>query len=504
MAIELPPEIYLYISQFVPDSAIYLQLRTINSTFFHLAMDIKYSQVCIGWDGLCHNLLPIVERLSDPFVANKVQHLTLDFTHYYPYRLTATKPVSIHRTISNWLSMRSRSTKHSVKALEMCIRGLKQTTSLDIVADFRYSVGDVDVRIPDDFTHLMSVARATFGANLEYLSVEAELLVFQKMSSLNLHFPNLKALLLEVGLRADLSGLHTALVPFINGISPQLKNFNITFTSLFRTHIPDIFSHLSKSLALEQFTVRMNVCGLTLKDDSGLANFLCNDSHSLRKLDFTIGTGFVGGRPDPVLANLLLNCAADKKCFSHLEILRINPTSDPAGIRILHMSIQRASNTLQDLVIYDVKISREETLGILDALGKCTKLQALRMETVSLDIAIFDSMAKNLAGLKTLAIWHGMAALYAQTDSSSLIRQLRKRSYPQWSLEDISIYFGHWGVRSDVMIMEALACAVPSVKSFCRHGDMKFRHCNAPIQAVALRKTEAEVEGYCNMAKAQV
>jgi hypothetical protein len=64
----------------------------------------------------------------------------------------------------------------------------------------------------------------------------------------------------------------------------------------------------------------------------------------------------------------------------------------------------------------------------------------------------------------------------------------RKRSYPDWKLEDISIYFDCWA-EADVALMEAFAHSVPAIKSFCGQG-----HMGKPCAPDAHRQLEANIE----------
>jgi hypothetical protein len=63
MSDRIPSEIWFYIAEFIPDEAIYRQLRRISSLFFHLAMDIEYREVYIRWNAVFHTLPRIMTRL---------------------------------------------------------------------------------------------------------------------------------------------------------------------------------------------------------------------------------------------------------------------------------------------------------------------------------------------------------------------------------------------------------------------------------------------------------
>jgi hypothetical protein len=143
-------------------------------------------------------------------------------------------------------------------------------------------------------------------------------------------------------------------------------------------------------------------------DDAGLKAFLCGGAHVLRELDITIGTLSPDSSSYSTLGKVLLDCAMDRRCFSHLETLRINPTTGPARIDVLSTSIQRASDTLKNFTIHDIELSQEEALIVIDALSNCSDLAYLRLQFVHLDITIIDSMAANLTGLKRLDLRHDM------------------------------------------------------------------------------------------------
>ncbi|KAF8184448.1 hypothetical protein BJ912DRAFT_1043700 [Pholiota molesta] len=473
MSNNIPPEIWLYISQFIPDDDIYRQLRTINSVFFHLAMASKYEEVVIRWNAVFPTLSRIMERLSDPFVAGKVRRVTVEFIRYPQARglRRATRKDKMFTTIHTWMSSASR-----------FLPPFKSRQARTLGAIAKYFYDGADVSIPPKFVRHLASAWSTFGANLQSLSIRTELLVFQELSALKPYFQNLTALKIssipvlsqyrtdfQVGSTPGLD----AVAPLINSIGPNLKNLSLNFLGFY--HLPDIFPYLSTSLALEALKVKMMSRKGKTWDDAGLKAFLCGGAHVLRELDINIGTLYQDSFSYSTLGKVLLDCATDRRCFSHLETLRINPTTGPARIDVLCTSIQRASDALKIFTIYDIELSQEEALIVIDALSNCSSLAYVRLQFVHLDITIIDSMATNLTGLKRLDLRHDMDIMPLRNLTAPPPRRdfdtFRKRSYPNWKLEDVSIYFDCWA-EADVAMMEAFAHSVPAIKSFCGRGHM--------------------------------
>jgi hypothetical protein len=188
-----------------------------------------------------------------------------------------------------------------------------------------------------------------------------------------------------------------------------------------------------------------------------------------RELDLIIRTTQPDGLVGSTASRLFMDCAADEICFSYLRSLKINPTG-PARTDILCKAIQRAASTLQELVIYDVELSQEEAFIVVNALSQCSRLMYLRFQLNKLDVAMIDSMAKNLPGLKRLDIWWNVTGQLPR--DKQLCADWEKRCYLEWKLEDISLYVGH-SAGSDIALMRALARSVPGIKTFCGRRQLK-------------------------------
>ncbi|KAF8184445.1 hypothetical protein BJ912DRAFT_974854 [Pholiota molesta] len=495
MSNQIPPEIWLYISQFIPDDDLYRQLRTINSTFFHLAMALKYEEVFIIWSAASPTLPRMMIRLRDPFVSRKVKRVIVNFVcspEAFVQRLprpafTTTKGRIIDTTYT-WMSSARRflppspfksHNARALKAIVKCISTLPHTMAFAITTAY-FDDGPCIARLanspPPARNHL---TWSSFAANLQSLTIRAELptrtTVFQEMTAMKPYFQNLVALQI-LTIPATGAGHidgYTSLTPFVRFVnairSPKFKKLSLT--CLGYIHHPDIFIHFSKSLALDQLKLKMDVLPGAAQDtyEAGLKSFLCNGAHVLRELDLDIRTTYEDDMPDPILGKLLLDSARDRSCFSHLHSLRINPTAGSVGINILRTSIHRASSTLKTFVIYNIELSQEDALIVLDALSKCAKLTYLRMQIVLLDITIVDSMAANLPGLKQLHVWHNRDAMPIESLMPPSFRYagtFREQSYPHWKLEDISVYFDRREI-ADTAMMEIFAHSVPAIKSFC-------------------------------------
>jgi hypothetical protein len=362
---------------------------------------------------------------SDPFVAGKVRRVTAEFIRYPQTagarlnRRRATRKDKMFTTIHTWMSsashflapFKSRQAR-TLQAIAKCVSKFQHTVAFGMRTNF---YDGADISIPPKFVRHLASAWSTFGANLQSLSIRTELLVFQELSALKPCFQNLTAL--QISSIPVLSQYRTdfqvgstpgldAVAPLINSIGPNLKNLSLNFLGFY--HLPDIFPYLSTSLALEALKVKMMSRKGKTWDDAGLKAFLCGGAHVLRELDINIGTLYQDSFSYSTLGKVLLDCAMDRRCFSHLETLRINPTTGPARIDVLRTSIQRASDTLKNFTVHDIELSQEEALIVIDALSNCSNLAYLRLQFVHLDITIIDSMAANLTGLKRLDLRHDM------------------------------------------------------------------------------------------------
>ncbi|KAF8184451.1 hypothetical protein BJ912DRAFT_527446 [Pholiota molesta] len=355
MSNRIPPETWLYISQFIPDDDIYRRLRTINSVFFYLAMASKYEEVLIRCNHVFLTLPRIIERLRDPFVAGKVRRVTVEFISCPPMgrrRHRTTRKDETFTAIHTWMSSAkshflapfTSPEAHTLKTIAKCVSKFQHMVAFEIKTDF---YDGADVSIPPKFVHHLASAWSTFGVNLQSLSIRTESLVFQELSALQPYFQNLIALQIAVipavsrfyrSYPQDSALDLDAVAPLINSIGPNLKKLDLYFLGSY--HPPDIFPYLSTSLALEVLKVKIRSTEGKAWDDVGLKAFLCGGAHVLRELDINISTIDDESFSDSTLGKVLLDCATDRRCFSHLETLRINPTTGPARINILRTSIQ--------------------------------------------------------------------------------------------------------------------------------------------------------------------
>ncbi|KAF9563207.1 hypothetical protein CPC08DRAFT_760972 [Agrocybe pediades] len=84
--VEVPPEIWLYITQFLPKEELY-RLIPVNRLFFEVGMNNKWEFVRLSNTVIDRNepsAIQVLKRLSDPFVASKLKKLYIDVDHLDP------------------------------------------------------------------------------------------------------------------------------------------------------------------------------------------------------------------------------------------------------------------------------------------------------------------------------------------------------------------------------------------------------------------------------------
>ncbi|KAF9485509.1 hypothetical protein BDN70DRAFT_871164 [Pholiota conissans] len=342
----------------------------------------------------------------------------------------------------------------SLKEMAHCIGTLNRVTAL------RFKMDGIDCL---KFAPHLGLAWSSFSANLQSLSIQTDLAMYQKILLQKPHFPNLTALevILTVNYVPGRSGRNynsTPLAHLINSISPRLNELCFMLAG-HREH-PYVFPFLSNTLPLEKLQVKAG--WIHSQDDvDSLVNFLCDGTHFLRELDADIDSRTLE----------LLKSTIGANSLSRLQILKINPTCSPDSIDVLCAFIKCASDTLEQLVIYDVELTQEEALFLVNKLSNCSKLSTLGLRIVILDAAFVNNMATKLSGLKSLDLWYD-AQRTPVTSLIDLEEVLRKQSHSQWNLEDVAIFHSYLPMEANYRMMNAFAQSVPSIKSFCSLGHM--------------------------------
>ncbi|KAF8972181.1 hypothetical protein BDZ97DRAFT_1016160 [Flammula alnicola] len=474
------------VARFVPDEAL-SKMLAVNSVFFDLAMDIRWKQVVIVTRNTSE-VVHILARLSDPFVASRLQSLVLRLTQVKDSHVTKNVRHQMRATLGRALNALE---KRSLESRTRTRRG--RPTFIDVVNGLIACAPKfVNIRqltidswyLPPSY-YLQALYKSfwtSFGANLQYLSlggnVEGCRSIIESKPVLGI-LTELQIELTNNLFREDLAEdaiiLVNILAPFINSLSPRLEALRIW--SWANLNLSDFFLVLSPFPALKHLNVRM-AFNKALQEPSGLKSLLCASSQTLHELNLRLNPAslplnFVDNATSEMpLGQWLLQCVGDERCFSHLRVLDIYPTNTPAGMEFLLASIKRTSKSILELTIRDRYLQHAEVVSIVDAISECSGLAYLRMNIWRLDIVFIDYIAAKLPNLHRLWLSVG-ETLDANTPDAlgyEFPQELKQRTYKDWKLRDLSVWQGGAEVGSDVMF--ALAGSIPSLQSFFEHGHM--------------------------------
>ncbi|KDR76015.1 hypothetical protein GALMADRAFT_267734 [Galerina marginata CBS 339.88] len=463
----IPPEIWLYIANFIPDDVL-SQMRTVSKVFLELAMDIRWKEATITTKNISQ-AMRILDRLSDPFVAERLKVLTLHLPTPIPIGnnqiLRPFGPENIPSDLMPGVQM-PRSSKFGLHTfddvLEAIISRSRGFVNLrKLTLDF-----SVETRWLESFFNSLW---ASVGQRLHGLSLKGNLHGYYIVLGSNPRLPGLRELGLEIinnhrgfdGSMAAVVLLETIL-PLINRLSSRLQDLRIMLYPPHPTS-PDFsqfFLQLSPLPKLLSLDVRV-----ALNNPSGLENILRDNSATLQRLTLRLNPSgsAVLSKQEKRLAPWLLDCLAHPEYFSRVQNLDIYPTREPEGPYITASFIRRTCDRLREFIIRDRYFDLDEIMLVIEEAAECPNLISLEFNVWHLDVALIDHLFAKLPRLENLKI----LTVESSTDGfpQYFIRDLKTRFYEGWKLREISVCYGDREV--DAETMGALARSIPSVDS-CR------------------------------------
>ncbi|KDR76018.1 hypothetical protein GALMADRAFT_247234 [Galerina marginata CBS 339.88] len=496
--VDVPPEIWHYVSRFVPDEQLCMLLG-VNSVFLDIGMDIRWREVSIGTRNTT-NAMRILKRLSDPYVANRMHKLSLHLTHVkghsthgsqenandfkhlkQQFNLTINRVFNFLRGDNHEAEALSHNPKRPRPTFSNVIDGIIDATPLFVnVRDL--TIDSWDLPPSYDLKSLFaSFWKSPFGPNLRALSLGGNMEGYRIFIQSNPSLKHLKDLRLEftnnlfrVDLEEDAGILVDIVAPFVNSLSSHLETLRIwSWASL---DLSVFFKSLAVLPMLHGLNVRMPFNKALRDDPSGLKDLISNCSATLQKLDLRLNPSGLPVNPvlEEPLSQWLTDCVADERCFAQLRSLDIYPTTMTAGVDVLLACIRRAADTLTHLTVRDRYLQPPEVEQVVNVVAKCTGLTYLKLNIWRLDVALLDLLAAKVPGVRHLWLSVGEVLSNANNENGGLghafLQDLNQRSYTNWKLKDISIWQGGSEMDRDTML--ALARTIPSVNSFFEQGHM--------------------------------
>ncbi|KAF8910581.1 hypothetical protein CPB84DRAFT_1764057 [Gymnopilus junonius] len=496
--LDIPPEIWHYIASFVPDEEL-CHLLGVNSVFFAIAMDLRWKEVSIMTRNTSE-AMRILKRLSDPFIANRLQRLVLRLTHVKERNTTGSQESAkdfkhlrqqFHLTINRVFKVFRKD--HSSPEADLSndfTKPLGRPTFSDVISSiisasphFRnihdLTIDSWDLPPSYDLKDLFTAIWSSFGANLCRLSLGGNLEGYrvliesqpnlEKLREFHVEFTNN---LFRVDNDMDVKILVELVAPFINRLNGNLHSLRVW--SWANLDLSAFFARLEVLPVLEYLNIRM-AFNKALTNPAGLKNLLCGCSTTLQRLDLRLNPAGLPMNPvwEEPLSLWLTECLADERCFAHLRQLDIYPTNKQVGMDFLQSCIHRTSKTLTHLTVRDRYFQPTELVLVVDSAATCAELKSLRLNVWRLDATLFDLLAKKVPEIRML--WLSVGEALSNNDHGGLghtfLQELKQRSYANWKLKDISIWQGGQEVDDDTML--ALARSIPSLSSFFGTGHMR-------------------------------
>ncbi|KAF8338402.1 hypothetical protein F5887DRAFT_983619 [Amanita rubescens] len=466
MVPDLPMDVWLQIVQLIPEDEL-KRLLSLNSLFFHTVMKNRYSHIRISNSPKeAKRSVAFLRRLSDPFVGDFVESLSLRFEFLstparpnspslsWKERLNAKigRVVGRQRTGSPTPPSSDRVFLDDVKTI---FPGLKNVTEFSV---YLYGTPSYIDCVP-----IFSCAWSTFGTRLNKCSLGGDLDSIRRILSL-------EELSIEFVQHPDetaVQGLCLVqdIIPVLNSLAPRLHFFRLWCWTKF---------NLSSFLKLHFDNAFQN-------DGSGIPVFL-SQMPQLQDLELRLNPQRAGLDPsaEEPLAQSLAECTSDQRLFTNLKSLQLYPTNRPEGIDILLNGIQRSSRSLTALTIRDRYLHFDEMARVITALKECTQLLYLRMNVRTLNVDVFDMLSTSLPHLRQLSLFL-TDGFGSSENMKTLLAALQERRYRTWHLRDIGLWQGGYGVEYGYMC--AIAKSIPSIKTLWESGEER------DLLPIALRTT---------------
>ncbi|KAK0479997.1 hypothetical protein IW261DRAFT_104473 [Armillaria novae-zelandiae] len=457
--VELPPELWLYIAEFIPDHELENMLD-VSRVFYELALNVRYNELII--EGVNSRTIALLKRLRDPEVASRVLRLNI------VSRTTRTQLIDdVEKFRFSNLVRRKNVT---VESTTQCL--------IDVLPGFTnlngFSVEFLGYPSSYKLIPFLNAAWSTFGKQIRTLSLWGHLDSFYIIAGSSARLESLDSLSIRLTSsiyprtdEAESIEPVKALRNFVNGTSTRLKTFGLW--SWAATDISRLFVDLDHFPLLHRFHIRTAFNKGFLKDPSGLAGFIQGHASTLDDLQLWLRP--TGSAVDPSLeeplSKWLLATVNPISEFPVLKDLQFYPTHHRDGFDAFLLTIQRSANTLINLISRDHYLSPQETIELIDALacnGPNRTLKTLRLNMVVLTGDVINAMAAKLPGLVSLK-------LYIGDNQQPFDDILKDRSFPSWQLHDVGIWCG--GSPFNGESMQLLARTIPSIRSFWGHGHMK-------------------------------
>ncbi|KAF9552255.1 hypothetical protein CPC08DRAFT_296439 [Agrocybe pediades] len=393
-----------------------------------------------------------LKRLSDPFIANRVKKLDIQFHYTEPV-----KPFISHRESSR----QGISKRFKYKMRRPAANGVLSTSRAghdevpppcswpELISRIIWpecrNLNELRLDwmvIPSSYSDKKAVlsdlwARSPAGPNLKALFLSGDLAFYQAFTETMPPFPQLATLRIqydpdyyarEQELLDDSPVLLSHVIPFIKGVSLTIQHLcirNLTTLvglSAFLTNFPVL-------PVLQSLSILLYVDWSPVGDTDPLYLFLDGfHSNTLRYLDLGLHSTADKDPEEEDMSSFLLRLfTSPSRSFINLQSLTLYPTITARSADIVIAVLQKTRRTLQKLCVQDevtVTFNIEELGRIFDTAAGCRQLTYLGIHIVSLDWIVLDMLAERAPRLRTLAVVANRRPIFCSSREERL-REIR-------------------------------------------------------------------------------
>ncbi|KAF9068267.1 hypothetical protein BDP27DRAFT_1295432 [Rhodocollybia butyracea] len=452
---DLPLEIWLHITRFIPDATI-RSMIAVNSFFYNLSMDLRYKSLELQRINSRTRIL--LNRLADPAVGTRVHALTAspDFRFYG----TGGRAPSMRDRFQNVLHtfhLAGPILRPEEEGTYALISALPYMTNVKAFTIDSHSWGQ---HSGPELSTFLSTAWTTFGSNLRKLSLRGHAASFRTIISSQPALPMVEELFFELidnplssTRQADADTLVTVFAPFINSFSSRLQA--LTLWAWASIELSGLFNTLNKFPLLTCFNFQTSFPRTFRIDPSSLSGFLRNHCSQLDILVLRLNTTPLlhAISTEQRLSEWTLK-TFEENHFSRLHELQLYPSALPEGFRGLLSCIQQSADTLQNLVVRERYLDPDDVITLLNVLP--LGLRSLRLNLRELNVELFDVITSRLPTLSSLS-------LYISNVSTTFTSDMEARTFNNLKLHNVGV----WQSGSTANeIMRVIGRTIPSVNSF--------------------------------------
>ncbi|KIK62978.1 hypothetical protein GYMLUDRAFT_41280 [Collybiopsis luxurians FD-317 M1] len=455
---ELPPEIWIYITKFIPDDTL-RKLLPVNVFFYNIAMDMRYK--ALELQKFNNRTMKLLNRLADPAVGRRVRFLTVspDFGFYGTVHAQPSMRYRFHNILHTF-HLTGPALRPEEEGTHALINALPSMPNV-----MAFTVDCFSDHCGPELNTFLTSAWASFGSNLSKLSLRGHATSFRTIITSRPNLPMVEELFFELvdnplssRRREDADTLVTVVAPFINSFSSRLQAF--TFWAWTSIELSALFNSLGEFPLLTCFNFHTSFPRTFTVDPTSLFNFLQRHCSQLEILVLRLNTTplLQASSTEQRLSEWILNTFQGNH-FSHLQELQLYPSALPEGFSGLLSCLQQSAETLTTLVVRERYLDAEDVASLLNHIPP--NLQFLRLNLRELNVNLFNGLAPKQSQLRSLSLYIGNV-------SPTFIADMRLQTFNDWNLQNVGVWQS--GSMASGQLMRSIKHAVPSVQSFWNLG----------------------------------